>query len=48
VQNRVVAWSVEQGIGFAEVRISDTTTAILYTTMTLLILTLLGFKENKK
>lgn len=48
VQNRVVAWSVEQGIGFAEVRISDTTTAILYAAMTLLILTLLGFKENKK
>ena len=50
MQNRLVEWSVDTGIGYAELRIDDTTLWITYGVMTLVVLICFGFKweERKK
>lgn len=44
VQNRFVAWSVESGIGYTELRIDFMTLMVVYGLMALLLALMLGIK----
>jgi hypothetical protein len=48
IQNSFIERAVEMGIGYTELRIEDSTTAIIYATMALLLIISFGFKAKKE
>ena len=48
IQNSFINRAVEMGIGYAELRIEDSTTAIIYAVMALLLILSFGFKAKKE
>jgi competence protein ComEC len=48
IQNSFIERAVEMGIGYTELRIEDSTTAIIYATMALLLIISFGFRAKKE